>query len=127
MSGGRNSKRLQSTKSFSKCVRLWKWRCLQMDSGVFYAMPNQDIEKEKPEGRELVDFSAEIKELKEDVRELLNLVQTLASFVEFPVSGSEEEKDAIEFENRLAAMVEKHARGPHLTKRTDGIEGQILL
>jgi hypothetical protein len=90
-------------------------------------MPNQDIEKEIPEGRELVDFSAEIKELKEDVRELMNLVQMLASFVEFPVSGSEEEKDAIEFENRLGAMLEKHARGPNLTKRTDGIEGEILL
>jgi hypothetical protein len=98
-----------------------------MDSGVFYAMPNEDIAKEMPGVREPVDFSTEIRELKEDVRELLNLVQMLASFVDFPVSGSAEEKDAIEFENRLGAMLEKHFRGPNLTQRTDGIEGEILL
>jgi hypothetical protein len=97
-----------------------------MDSGVFYAMPNEDIAKEMSGGRESVDFSTEIRELKEDVRELLNLVQMLASFVDFPASGSEEEKDAIEFENRLGAMLEKHAGGPNSTKRTDAIEGEIL-
>jgi hypothetical protein len=90
-------------------------------------MPNQDFEKEIPEGTELVDHSAEIRELKEDVRELLNLVQMLASFVEFPVAGTEEEKAAIEFETRLGAILEKHGRGPNLTQRKDGIEGKILL
>jgi hypothetical protein len=72
------------------------------------------------------NLSAEIRELKKDVTELSELLRILAGFVQMPATGTEEEKSAIEFETRLAAILEKHARGHHLTKQTDAVEGEIL-
>ena len=92
-----------------------------MHFGVFYCMPNEDIEKQ------LSDYATEIRTLKGDVRELLDLVRLLASFVQYPASGTEEEKIAIEFESRLEGTLEKHARYQHVTKGRDAMEGEILI
>jgi hypothetical protein len=95
--------------------------CQRIHFGVFYCMPNEDIEKQ------LSDYATEIRTLKGDVRELLDLVRLLASFVQYPASGTEEEKMAIEFESRLEGALEKHARYQHSMKGKDGMEGQILI
>jgi hypothetical protein len=72
------------------------------------------------------NLSTEIRELKKDVTELSELLRILAGFVQMPATGTEEEKSAIEFETRLAAILEKHARDHHLTKQIDAIEGETL-
>jgi hypothetical protein len=98
-------------------------------------MPKENIERRSPvrEGiqedqqTQLVNHATEIRELKEDLRELFDLVRMLAGFVSMPVSGTEEEKAAIEFETRLGAILEKHARERHMAKRRDGMEGNILI
>jgi hypothetical protein len=56
----------------------------------------------------LTEDVKQIKSLKDDLRELLNLMRLLGVFVQRPVSGMEEEKAAIEFDTRLRAMLEKH-------------------
>ena len=92
-----------------------------MHFGVFYCMPNEDIEKQ------LSDCATEIRTLKGDVRELLDLVRLLASFVQYPASGTEQEKIANEFESRLEGALEKHASYHHSMKGKDGMEGEILI
>jgi hypothetical protein len=72
------------------------------------------------------NLSTEIRELKKDVTELSELLRILAGFVQIPASGTEEEKAAIEFEARLGAILEKHAKGQHLMKRMGATEGEIL-
>ena len=72
------------------------------------------------------NLSTEIRELKKDVTELSELLRILAGFVQIPASGTEEEKAAIEFETRLGAILEKHAKGQHLMKRMGVTEGEIL-
>jgi hypothetical protein len=91
-----------------------------MHFGVFYPMPEEDMESR------LADCTAEISDLKKDVRELVHLVEYLASFVEMPASGTEEERVALEFESRLGAILEKHSRRLHQTKHKNAIEGELL-
>jgi hypothetical protein len=98
-------------------------------------MANEDMEKQlahaegvqEDEQRRAVDFSTEIKELKDDVRETLHLVRLLASLVQMPAPGAAEENSAIEFETRLGAMLAKHPGVRHLSKQKDGLEGNILV
>jgi hypothetical protein len=78
------------------------------------AMPNQD------------NPSAEIVELKKDVRELLELLRILSSFVLMPPPGTEKEKTALEYEDRLGAMLDKYASHGHLPHHKDALEGEIL-
>jgi len=68
----------------------------------------------------------EIVALKKDVRELLDLVRMLSSFVLMPSPGTEEEKTAIEFESRLGAMLDKHPTPHGLVKPLHATEGIIL-
>jgi hypothetical protein len=56
----------------------------------------------------ITEDAKEIRELKADVRELLNLIRLLDAFVQRPVSGMAEQKSAIEFSTRLRAMLQKH-------------------
>jgi hypothetical protein len=56
----------------------------------------------------VTEDAKEIRELKTDVWELLNLVRLLDVFVQRPVSGMAEEKAGIEFETRLQAALQKH-------------------
>lgn len=55
----------------------------------------------------LTEDEKQIKSLKNDLRELFNLMGLLGVFVQRPVSGTAEEKAAIEFDTRLRAMLEK--------------------
>jgi hypothetical protein len=56
----------------------------------------------------VMEDAKEIRRLKVDVWELSNLVRLLAAFVPRPVSGTVEEKTAIEFETQLQAVLQKH-------------------
>ena len=56
----------------------------------------------------LTEDAKEIRELKTDVWELLNLVRLLQVSVKRPVSGMAEENAGIEFETRLQAALQKH-------------------
>jgi hypothetical protein len=78
-------------------------------------MPNED------------SLSSEFVDLKKDVRELLNLVRILSTFVLMPSPGTEEEKKtAMEFKNRLEAMLDKHPKPHGLLKPMHATEGKIL-
>jgi hypothetical protein len=106
-----------------------------MQSSVFYPMPNKEIDTRLAHAEGIlqnqpinsVDFSIEIKELKDDLRETLNLVRLLASLVQMPAPGAEDETAATEFEARLGAMLEKHPAVHHSSKQRDGMEGNILV
>ena len=75
----------------------------------------------------LSNCTKQIRELKEDVQELVDLVRLLAGILQMPVSGTEEEKTAIEFEARLQGLLQKHPRGHHhITNQKDAMEGEIL-
>ena len=76
-------------------------------------MPNED------------SLLPEILEIKKDVRELMDLVRILSGLVEMPASGSEREKIGIEFEDRLAAMLDRHPKPQHLAKSMSAIEGEV--
>jgi hypothetical protein len=62
--------------------------------------------------------------LKKDVTEVLALLRLLSGLAQMLESGTEEEKTAIEFETRLGAMIDKHAR--HFSTRIDATEGEFL-
>jgi hypothetical protein len=79
-------------------------------------MSSLDVEKlfsdweEIQEGQEaaLIGLSTELKELKTDVREMLNLMRLVGAFFRKPVFGTVEENPEKEFEKRLGAILEKH-------------------
>jgi hypothetical protein len=56
----------------------------------------------------LVQLSTEIRELKTDMREVLNLMRLLGSVFQRPVFGTVKGNPVDEFEKRLTAMLEKH-------------------
>ena len=77
-------------------------------------MPNQD------------NPSAEIVELKKDVRELLELLRILSGFVLMPPPRTEKEKAALDYEDRLGTMLDKYAGHGHPAQHKDAIEGEML-
>jgi hypothetical protein len=97
-------------------------------------MPNENIPPRLADGdlladrqKELINLAGEIRVLKEDVRELVELIRMLAGFVPMPDSGTEDEKVAIGFETRLAVMLNRHSAGPPLAAHQDAIEGRLLI
>jgi hypothetical protein len=76
---------------------------------------------------ELTNLSGDIKALREDVREVVELIRLLAGLVPMPASGTEEEKVAIGFETRLAVMLNRHSAGHPMPERRDAIEGKLLI
>ena len=56
----------------------------------------------------LVQLSTEIRELKTDMREVLNLMRLLGAVFQRPVFGAVKGNPVDEFEKRLKAMLEKH-------------------
>lgn len=108
--------------------------CCEMHSGVICWMPNENAEPHFANGegqtdpqKELIKLSSEIRVLKLDVRELSELLRLLTGFIPMPASGTEEEKVAIGFETRLAAMLDKHSAGHLRSQRKDAIEGTLLI
>jgi hypothetical protein len=101
---------------------------------LFGFMPNEIIAPRLADGevqanrqRELINLASEIRVLKEDVRELLELIRLLAGFVPMPASGTEEEQVAIGFETRLAVMLNRHSAGYPTAGHQDAIEGVLLV
>jgi hypothetical protein len=101
---------------------------------LFGFMPNEIIAPRLADGegqadlqKKLINLSSGIRVLKEDVRELLELIRLLAGLVPMPVSGTEEEKVAIGFETRLAVMLNKHSAGHPMAGQKDAIEGELLI
>jgi hypothetical protein len=56
----------------------------------------------------LVEDVKQIKALKDDLREVLNLMRLLGAFFQRPVFGIVQENPANEFEKRLRTLLEKH-------------------
>ena len=97
-------------------------------------MPNETIapllvddEGQADRQKELINLSSEIRVLKDEVRELVELIRLLAGFVPMPASGTEEEQVAIGFEARLANMLNRHCAGHPRAGHQDAIEGKLLI
>jgi uncharacterized coiled-coil protein SlyX len=79
-------------------------------------MPSIDVEKRISDFERilanqetaLAELSEEIKKLKTDVRELLNLMRLVGALFQRPIFGIVQENPEKEFEKRLRATLEEH-------------------